>query len=1154
MKKLLLFIACGGYMFCYSQNKPILGKAPDETLIVNSGDNQIIIPQISDGDNGIVQHITLSAVSSSPSLLEVKSITFNDSSTLAVINVTEKGTIGTVSLYITATDPDGSTSDTIQVDIKPYSKPGIHFQMHDVVFWQEFVPLNNTPVFDTIIQSGMAPYASINWDKITFSVSAGCTQSPPCIGDDFFTALFIGYLVPPVTGDYYFTIKTQDDGAIWISDNEDYSKAKAVVYRGDKQTEVGTEMGDMERRSAAVPLQAGKVYAFYATQWIVHTRTGGVLWEGPGISKQYIPGANMLYVYDPVKPTAPSNLRVLSRGVTDLRIGWHPATDNKKVVGYNIYFDGVKLNPKPYNDTIYRITGLLPSSSHSVVVAAVDAMGNLSPVSNLVHTTTYPTDGNPPSPPTSVQVTTLSDMAVKISWSGAADGETCVKGYQVFVDGMLYNATELIYETSAIISGLSPETSYAITIKAVDAGDNASAASNPLNVKTLPFDPGHPSLGVKKARLTILPENIGWNEGMGIMPDYESGKMISDPVQKARIEALKPSALIWGGINVNSYSLSSYQGTGKPMTFAKFLDFCNKTGAYCIITTGIGNSTDWMQDSTTFDKFMEYLNGPSSSPQGAIRASEGFSAPLLQASKGLVILLGCEVWGGTAHGAEIGANYDNYAAWARRMAMRIKKSPYYDKNKVFVGISGRNPDWTTSLGLNDKLLKGDTGQIDWLTLSGYMGGNMNYDPAIDPGESELDYYKNGFEYMMKNINGLKTHMSYMFLYCERLKTMNFYESNMTTPAYNGRLGQAITITDYHATAQETGLALPCVFHLTGGEWRITEPENSYRPLPLYLTAQYYNTHCKGHILKTILVTNEKIKNSSGKELAWAPVGCHAYTDSGRFAIALFSRDFENDYQIQIDLPDTLTVNATGKKYIISGSDYSTKDAVIDSSTIAFADSLVVTIPKHSMVLICFNGSPLPFKKLPLGYYKYKKIESIKIVPKNGKTTIDKKYDYVDLTAQITPADAMEGFLFKYKWEVVENSSKALTSVMESDYQVRDLGKAPVGSTTTIRVSSYDDPNIKDEIVIRFPYSALETTNEGNISLYPNPVNDELTIISQDDDVIHVGLCDVTGRQMTECKAGGNTATVNLHGLPAGIYLARIEGNHTGITLKKIIKQ
>ncbi|HEY4788746.1 MAG TPA: T9SS type A sorting domain-containing protein, partial [Bacteroidales bacterium] len=68
-----------------------------------------------------------------------------------------------------------------------------------------------------------------------------------------------------------------------------------------------------------------------------------------------------------------------------------------------------------------------------------------------------------------------------LSWNNATDN-VGVTGYDVYKDDVLVISTT---ETSALISNLTGETTYSMTVKAKDAAGNVSAASNAIRVKTL---------------------------------------------------------------------------------------------------------------------------------------------------------------------------------------------------------------------------------------------------------------------------------------------------------------------------------------------------------------------------------------------------------------------------------------------------------------------------------------------------------------------------------------------------------------------------------------------------------------------------------------------------------------------------------------------
>lgn len=208
------------------------------------------------------------------------------------------------------------------------------------------------------------------------------------------------------------------------------------------------------------------------------------------------------------------------------------------------------------------------------------------------------------------------------------------------------------------------------------------------------------------------------------------------------LEDFKRGAIRWGALTANLQSFKDYAGAGKNITIGKFFNRCNELDAYTVFCCGVENSTDWMNDDETFIRFLEYINRPDDSQGGQLRVAEGFSEPFLENSKGLIFEFGNEVWGGNAHDAQIGENYNNYTEWCRQIARKMRAKAYYNSTKIVLVYSARNPGRESSYGLNDKIIDGDTGEVDWIAPSVYVGGNLDYDPAFPPAKSELDYYKN----------------------------------------------------------------------------------------------------------------------------------------------------------------------------------------------------------------------------------------------------------------------------------------------------------------------------------------------------------------------------------------------------------------------------
>jgi PQQ-dependent dehydrogenase (s-GDH family) len=91
---------------------------------------------------------------------------------------------------------------------------------------------------------------------------------------------------------------------------------------------------------------------------------------------------------DTQAPSAPSNLVSSNLLATAVTISWTASTDNIGVTGYDVYRNGIKINPSLVSVTTYSVTGLTPSTAYSFYIQAKDAAGNISGNSNTLNITT----------------------------------------------------------------------------------------------------------------------------------------------------------------------------------------------------------------------------------------------------------------------------------------------------------------------------------------------------------------------------------------------------------------------------------------------------------------------------------------------------------------------------------------------------------------------------------------------------------------------------------------------------------------------------------------------------------------------------------------------------------------------------------------------
>jgi hypothetical protein len=96
---------------------------------------------------------------------------------------------------------------------------------------------------------------------------------------------------------------------------------------------------------------------------------------------------------------------------------------------------------------------------------------------------TNPSDKEPPTQPTHVVASNITDNSLDLNWTASTDN-TIVIDYLIYVDGVYLQTANT---TATSIANLNPNTSYNITIKARDGSNNLSVASENLAVKTNAF-------------------------------------------------------------------------------------------------------------------------------------------------------------------------------------------------------------------------------------------------------------------------------------------------------------------------------------------------------------------------------------------------------------------------------------------------------------------------------------------------------------------------------------------------------------------------------------------------------------------------------------------------------------------------------------------
>ena len=216
---------------------------------------------------------------------------------------------------------------------------------------------------------------------------------------------------------------------------------------------------------------------------------------------------------DTAAPTAPAGLTATVISVSSFTLNWTAATDNVRVTAYEISRDGtvVGTSTKPTRN----ISGLVPATPYTFTVRARDAAGNWSAPSVPLAVATL-ADTTPPAVPTALVASLVTGSGFTLRWTAPKDNVRTAL-YEVFRDGVSLGTTTA---TSRVLTGLFPETEYAMSVRAADAAGNWSAQSLPLPVTTTadftaPSVPGTPVASA----ITVAGFTLTWTastDGVGV--------------------------------------------------------------------------------------------------------------------------------------------------------------------------------------------------------------------------------------------------------------------------------------------------------------------------------------------------------------------------------------------------------------------------------------------------------------------------------------------------------------------------------------------------------------------------------------------------------------------------------------------------------------
>jgi hypothetical protein len=184
---------------------------------------------------------------------------------------------------------------------------------------------------------------------------------------------------------------------------------------------------------------------------------------------------------DKTPPTTPTNLHATSLSQTSVTLAWDASTDNSGSFSYSVNKDGQGFTV-PQGQTTYTIDWLSAGRTYTFYVTAVDRSLNTSGKSNILTVTTLADTAAPPAPTLSGHVRGPSQ--VRLTWNRVEDDTSTFVTYRIFANGARVTQHLNWYgETDVVLRHLTPSTTSAFTVQAVDESGN-TATSNAVTLTT----------------------------------------------------------------------------------------------------------------------------------------------------------------------------------------------------------------------------------------------------------------------------------------------------------------------------------------------------------------------------------------------------------------------------------------------------------------------------------------------------------------------------------------------------------------------------------------------------------------------------------------------------------------------------------------------
>ncbi len=453
-----------------------------------------------------------------------------------------------------------------------------------------------------------------------------------------------------------------------------------------------------------------------------------------------------------------------------------------------------------------------------------------------------------------------------------------------------------------------------------------------------------PSASDPLAQLSILFNGQGtlWVDQVSLQPGDAVDGVRRDVFEKLR--ALKPSFLRWPGGNVAqdyhwkwgvgprdqraNWVNKSWDNEFEPSEFGthEYIQLCRNLGAEPTITLNLEGDGATVKEAV---EWVEYVNGPASSPQGARRASHGHPEPY--AVKYWEI--GNEIWGSWVRGH---SDAETYARNYNRYVEAIRK---VDPNARFIAVGDNDMAW------NRKVLEIAGRNIDLLSVHHYWAfpGELraDADDALTRPAAYESFYGEFEKEIARLVPGRKIKLA-----------INEWNTQMPLPAAHsleaGLAGaRLLNVLERSSHLIEMGTVSDAVNGWPGG--LIQASRHGLFVTPVYQVHALYVDRTGAELLAT--------------ETRSETLDAVASRTKDKIFVKIVNTDRVRDHRVTIELKGVkLKPGATfewiGADRIDVYNSWQTPNAIaIRKKTLPFSAGQSILVPRHSVAVVTLTTAP-----------------------------------------------------------------------------------------------------------------------------------------------------------------------------------------------------